>query len=192
MSKSVRGTQTEKNILTAFAGESQARNRYTFFAKQARKDGFVHIADIFTETADQEMVHAKTLFKLLEGGEVEISASFPAGRIGSTLENLREAAGGEHHEWEHMYPEFAQVAKDEGFPEIARIMLAIAVAEKEHERRYLALARNIEDDRVFRREMKVTWRCRHCGYVHQGEKAAERCPACGHPQAYFEELAENW
>ncbi len=192
MSKSVRGTQTEKNILTAFAGESQARNRYTFFAKQARKDGFVHIADIFTETADQEMVHAKTLFKLLEGGEVEISASFPAGRIGSTLENLREAAGGEHHEWEHMYPEFAQVAKDEGFPEIARIMLAIAVAEKEHERRYLALARNIEDDRVFRREMKVTWRCRHCGYVHQGEKATERCPACGHPQAYFEELAENW
>jgi rubrerythrin len=192
MSKSLKGSQTEKNILTAFAGESQARNRYTFFAKQARKEGLVQIADIFAETAEQEMVHAKTLFKLLEGGEVEINATFPAGRIGSTLENLREAAGGEHHEWEHMYPEFAQTAKEEGFPEIAAIMLSIAVAEKEHERRYLALAANIETGRVFKRDTKITWRCRHCGYVHQGEKAAERCPACAHPQAYFEELAQNW
>ena len=192
MSKSLKGSQTEKNILTAFAGESQARNRYTFFTKQARKEGLVQIADIFAETAEQEMVHAKTLFKLLEGGEVEINATFPAGRIGSTLENLREAAGGEHHEWEHMYPEFAQTAKEEGFPEIAAIMLSIAVAEKEHERRYLALATNIETGRVFKRDTKITWRCRHCGYVHQGEKAAERCPACAHPQAYFEDLAQNW
>lgn len=192
MQKSLKGTKTEKNILTAFAGESQARNRYTFFAKQARKDGYVQIADIFEETAAQEMVHAKTLFKLLEGGDVEITASFPAGRIGTTLENLREAAGGENHEWEHMYPEFARVAKEEGFPEIAATMLSIAVAEKEHERRYLALAKNIEQGRVFAREAKITWRCRNCGYVHQGEKAAERCPACAHPQAYFEELAENW
>lgn len=192
MSKSLKGTRTEKNILTAFSGESQARNRYTFFAKQARKDGYVQMADIFEETADQEMVHAKTLFKLLEGGEVEITASFPAGRIGTTLENLREAAHGEHHEWEHMYPEFARIAKEEGFPEIASIMLAIAVAEKQHEKRYLALAKNIEENRVFKKEKKITWRCRNCGYVHQGEKAAEKCPACAHLQAYFEEVAENW
>lgn len=192
MSKSLKGTRTEKNILTAFTGESQARNRYTFFAKQARKDGYVQMADIFEETAEQEMVHAKTLFKLLEGGEVEITASFPAGRIGTTLENLREAAHGEHHEWECMYPEFARIAKEEGFPEIASIMLAIAVAEKQHEKRYLALAKNIEENRVFKKEKKITWRCRNCGYVHQGEKAAEKCPACAHPQAYFEEVAENW
>lgn len=192
MSKSLKGTRTEKNILTAFSGESQARNRYTFFAKQARKDGYVQMADIFEETAEQEMVHAKTLFKLLEGGEVEITASFPAGRIGTTLENLREAAHGEHHEWEHMYPEFARIAKEEGFPEIASTMLAIAVAEKQHEKRYLALAKNIEENRVFKKEKKITWRCRNCGYVHQGEKAAEKCPACAHPQAYFEEVAENW
>lgn len=192
MTKSLKGTRTEKNILTAFSGESQARNRYTFFAKQARKEGYVQMADIFEETAEQEKVHAKTLFKLLEGGEVEITASFPAGRIGTTLENLREAAHGEHHEWEHMYPEFARIAKEEGFPKIASIMLAIAVAEKEHERRYLALAKNIEDDSVFKRDKKITWRCRNCGYVHQGEKAAQCCPACDHPQAYFEELAENW
>ena len=138
------------------------------------------------------MVHAKTLFKLLEGGEVEITAFFPAGRIGTTLENLREAAHGEHHEWEHMYPEFARIAKEEGFPEIASIMLVIAVAEKQHEKRYLALAKNIEENRVFKKEKKITWRCRNCGYVHQGEKAAEKCPACAHPQAYFEEVAENW
>jgi rubrerythrin len=192
MSKSLKGTRTEKNILTAFAGESQARNRYTFFSKQARKEGFVQISEIFEETAAQEKEHAKTLFKLLEGGDVEITATFPAGRIGTTLENLREAAGGENHEWEHMYPEFAAVAKEEGFPEIAQTMLCIAVAEKEHERRYLALARNIEEGRVFKRDEKITWRCRNCGYVHTGEKAVETCPACAHPQAHFEELAQNW
>lgn len=189
---SLKGTRTEKNIVTAFAGESQARNRYSFFAKQARKEGYVQIADIFTETADQEMVHAKTLFKFLEGGEVEITASFPAGRIGTTLENLQAAAGGEHHEWEHMYPDFARTAKEEGFDEVARVMSAIAVAEKEHERRYLALAAHIEGNTVFRRQARTTWRCRHCGYVHAGDKAAERCPACNHPQAHFEELAQNW
>jgi rubrerythrin len=192
MSKSLKGTQTEKNILTAFAGESQARNRYSFFAKQARKEGFVQISEIFAETSEQEMAHAKTLFKLLEGGEVEITAAFPAGRIGTTLENLREAAAGENHEWGHMYPDFVKTAKEEGFPEVAAIMTAIGVAEKEHERRYLALAKNIEEGRVFKREKKITWRCRNCGYVHTGEKAAECCPACDHPQAHFEELAENW
>lgn len=186
MSGSLKDTRTEKNILTAFAGESQARNRYTFYAKQARKDGFVQISDIFLETADQEMTHAKTLFKFLEGGDVEITASFPAGRIGTTLENLKDAAGGEHHEWECMYPEFAAIAKEEGFDDVARIMTAIAVAEKEHERRYLALVRHIEDGTVFKREEKTVWRCRHCGYVHTGARAAERCPACNHPQAHFE------
>ena len=192
MSKSIRGTQTERNILTAFAGESQARNRYTFFAKQARKEGYVQISDIFTETADQEKAHAKSLFKLLEGGEAEITATFPAGRIGTTLENLLEAAEGEKHEWGHMYPDFAKVAREEGFPEVAQVMQAISVAEKEHERRYRALARNIEEGRVFARDEKTTWRCRNCGYVHEGKKAAERCPACDHPQAHFEVLAENW
>lgn len=192
MSKSLKGTRTEKNILIAFSGESQARNRYTYFAKQARKEGYVQIADIFAETADQELAHAKTLFKLLEGGEVEITAAFPAGKIGTTLENLREAAGGEHHEWDEMYPQFAQTAQEEGFPKIAATMLSIAVAEKEHERRYLALAQNIETDRVFKREKPITWRCRNCGYVHHGDKAVETCPACAHPQAHFEELAENW
>ncbi|NLY40067.1 MAG: rubrerythrin family protein [Desulfovibrionales bacterium] len=192
MSKSLKGTQTEKNILTAFAGESQARNRYTYYAKQARTEGYVQIADIFTETANQEMEHAKVLFKFLEGGDVEITAAFPAGRIGTTAENLQEAACGEHHEWEQMYPEYAQIAQDEGFPEVARAMKAIAVAEKQHERRYLALLKNIQEGRVFVRSEKITWRCLNCGYVHSGTKAAERCPACDHPQAHFEELAENW
>jgi rubrerythrin len=192
MSKSIRGTRTEKNLLTAFAGESQARNRYSFFAKQARKEGFVQIADIFAETADQEMVHAKSFFKLLEGGEAEVTATFPAGRIGTTLENLLESAAGEQHEWGHMYPDFAKVAREEGFPEIASLFQAVSVAEKHHERRFRALAKNIEEGRVFQREEKISWRCRNCGYVHQGTKAAERCPACDHPQAHFEELAENW
>lgn len=192
MSKSLKGTQTEKNILTAFAGESQARNRYTYFAKQARVEGYVQIADIFTETANQEMAHAKALFKFLEGGDVEITAAFPAGRIGTTAENLQESAGGEHHEWEQMYPEYAQIALNEGFPAVAATMKAIAVAEKQHERRYLALLKNIQDCRVFSRPEKTTWRCLNCGYVHSGIKAAECCPACAHPQAHFEELAENW
>ncbi|GAB1410765.1 rubrerythrin family protein [Desulfovibrionales bacterium] len=192
MSQSLKGTRTEKNILTAFAGESQARNRYTYYAKQARTEGYVQIADIFTETANQEMEHAKALFKFLEGGDVEITAAFPAGRIGTTAENLQEAACGEHHEWEQMYPEFAQIAQEEGFPEVARAMKAIAIAEKQHERRYLALLNNIQEGRVFMRAEKITWRCLNCGYVHTGTKAAERCPACDHPQAHFEELAENW
>jgi rubrerythrin len=189
---SLKGTQTEKNILTAFCGESQARNRYTYFASQAKKEGYVQIADIFEETANQEKEHAKRLFKLLEGGEVEITAAFPAGVIGTTTENLMEAAGGEHHEHTIMYPGFAKVAREEGFPALAVIFEAIAVAEKQHEKRYLDLKANIEAGRVFQREDKVTWRCRNCGYIHTGSKATEKCPACDHPQAHFELLAENW
>lgn len=189
---SLKGTQTEKNILTAFCGESQARNRYTYFASQAKKEGFVQISHIFEETANQEKEHAKRLFKLLEGGEVEISGTFPAGVIGTTTENLMEAAGGENYEHTIMYPGFAKVAREEGFPVIAAIFEAIAVAEKQHEKRYLDLKANIEAGRVFKREEQVTWRCRNCGYLHTGEKAVERCPACDHPQAHFELLGENW
>lgn len=189
---SLKGTKTEKNILTAFCGESQARNRYTYFASQAKKEGFVQIAHIFEETANQEKEHAKRLFKLLEGGEVEISGSFPAGVIGTTVENLAEAAGGENYEHTTMYPEFAATAREEGFAEIATIFEAIAVAEKQHEKRYLDLKANIEAGRVFEREEKVTWRCRNCGYLHTGEKAPEKCPACDHAKAHFELLGENW
>ncbi len=189
---SLKGTRTEKNILTAFAGESQARNRYTYYAAKAKKEGYVQIAAIFAETADQEKEHAKRLFKLLEGGEVEISGAFPAGTIGSTLENLLAAAQGEEHEHTSMYPEFAAIAREEGFNEIAAIFEAIAVAEKQHEKRYRALAANIEQGRVFKRESKVTWRCRNCGYLHEGEEAPEMCPACAHAKAHFELLAENW
>ncbi len=189
---SLKGTRTEKNILTAFAGESQARNRYTYFASQAKKEGYVQISAIFEETADQEKEHAKRLFKLLEGGEVEVTASFPSGVVGSTIENLKEAAAGENHEHTEMYPEFAKIARDEGFGEIADIFLAIAVAEKQHEKRYLALAANIANNRVFQRSAKTTWRCRNCGYLHEGEKAVEKCPACAHAQAHFELLGENY
>jgi rubrerythrin len=189
---SPKGTQTEKNLLTAFAGESQARNRYTFFAAKARKEGFVQIADIFEETANQEKEHAKRLFKFLEGGEVEIQAAFPAGVIGSTAENLRDSAGGEHHEWESMYPEFAATARDEGLATIATVFEAIAVAEKQHEKRYLGLLANVEAGSVFKKDKKVVWRCRNCGYLHEGEEAPNVCPACAHPQAHFELLAENW
>ncbi len=188
----LQGSQTEKNILTAFAGESQARNRYTYFASQAKKAGFVQIADIFEETANQEKEHAKRLFKLLEGGEVEVSAAFPAGVIGTTTENLHAAAAGENYEHTSMYPSFAQTARDEGFNEIADIFMAIAVAEKQHEKRYLDLAANIEQDRVFKREQQVTWRCRNCGYLHEGEDAPDICPACAHAQAHFELLGENY
>jgi rubrerythrin len=188
----VKGTKTEKNILTAFAGESQARNRYTYFASQARKDGYVQMADIFQETADQEREHAKRLFKFLEGGEVEVAASFPAGVIGTTLENLKAAAGGEHYEWTEMYPTFAKVAREEGLEDIAEAFEAIAVAEKQHEKRYLDLARNIEAGEVFKRGDKVVWRCRNCGYLHEGTEAPEKCPACAHPRAHFELLGENW
>jgi len=188
----LKGSQTEKNLLTAFGGESQARNRYTYFASRAREEGYVQISAIFEETANQEKEHAKRLFKLLQGGEVEISASFPAGVIGTTLENLKEAAGGENYEWTDMYPGFAETARKEGFTDIAAIFEAIAVAEKQHEKRYLDLAGNIEAGRVFKREEKVVWRCRNCGYLHEGNGAPEVCPACAHPQAHFELLGENY
>jgi len=186
------GTQTEKNLLTAFAGESQARNRYTYFASQAKKEGFVQISDIFAETADQEKEHAKRFFKFLEGGEVEISAAFPAGVIGTTLENLKAAAAGENYEHTTMYPDFAKVARGEGFEAVAMVFEAVSVAEKQHEKRYNDLANNIEMGRVFKRDQKVMWRCRNCGYLHEGESAPEACPACAHPQAHFELLGENW
>ena len=188
----LRGTQTEKNLLTAFAGESQARNRYTYFASQAKKEGYVQMADIFTETANQEKEHAKRLFKFLEGGEVEISAAFPAGVIGTTIKNLKDAAAGEHYEYTEMYPEFAKTAREEGFDAIAEVFEAIAVAEKQHEKRYLDLAANIEAGRVFKRDEKTVWRCRNCGYLHEGNEAPEPCPACAHAQAHFELLGENY
>jgi len=189
---SVKGTKTEKNILTAFSGESQARNRYTYFASKARKEGYVQIADVFEETANQEREHAKRLFKLLEGGEVEITGKFPAGVVGTTAENLAEAAGGENHEWTTMYPEFAKIAREEGLNSIACIFEAIAVAEKQHEKRYQGLLGNIKADRVFKRGEKVVWRCRNCGYILSCASAPEKCPACDHPQAHFELLCENW
>lgn len=188
----LKGSQTEKNILTAFAGESQARNRYTYFAAKAKKEGYEQISHIFLETAEQEKEHAKRLFKLLEGGECEITASFPAGVIGSTLENLTEAAGGENYEHTTMYPTFAATARSEGLHDIADIFLAIAVAEKQHERRYLALAANITNNTVFQKDTVVTWRCRNCGYVHTASDTPDCCPACNHPRAHFELLAENW
>ena len=188
----LQGTQTEKNLLTAFTGESQARNRYTYFAKQARKDGFVQIADIFEETANQEKEHAKRLFKFLEGGEVEITGAFPAGVIGSTVENLKASAAGENYEYTEMYPGFAKTAREEGFEAIAAVFEAIAVAEKQHEKRYVDLAANIEAGRVFKRDDSVVWRCRNCGYLHEGNEAPQVCPACAHPQAHFELLGENW
>jgi len=188
----LKGTQTEKNILTAFAGESQARNRYTYFASAAKKEGLEQVSAIFEETANQEKEHAKRLFKFLEGGAVEVKASFPAGVISNTLTNLKEAAGGEHHEWTEMYPSFAKKAREEGFEEIARVFEAIAVAEKQHEKRYLALKGNIEKDRVFKREKRTVWRCRNCGYLHEGNEAVDKCPACAHPRAYFELLGENY
>jgi len=188
----LKGTQTEKNILTAFAGESQARNRYTYFASQAKKDGYVQIQEIFTETANQEKEHAKRLFKLLEGGEVEVAAAFPAGVIGTTLDNLKESAGGENYEYTDMYPGFAKIAVEEGFEEIAEIFKAIAVAEKQHEKRYLALAANIANNTVFKKDQSVVWQCRNCGYLHEGDSAPEECPACAHAQAHFELLGENW
>jgi len=187
-----KGSKTEKNLLTAFAGESQARNRYTYFASQAKKEDFIQISDIFEETANQEKEHAKRLFKFLEGGAVEIKASFPAGVIGKTTENLKEGAQGEHYEWTEMYPTFATTAHEEGFEEIAKAFESIAVAEKQHERRYLALKANIENGRVFKRSEAVTWRCRNCGYIHTGREAPNECPACAHPQAHFELLGENW
>jgi rubrerythrin len=188
----LKGTQTEKNLLTAFAGESQARNRYTYFASQARRDGFVQISSIFTETADQEKEHAKRFFKFLQGGETEIVAAFPAGVIGATLDNLKAAAAGERYEHTEMYPGFAKLAREEGFGAIADVFEAVAIAEKQHEKRYNELAANIEAGRVFKRDQSVVWRCRNCGYLHEGLAAPEVCPACAHPQAHFELLGENW
>jgi rubrerythrin len=189
---SLKGTQTEKNLLTAFSGESQARNRYTYFASKAKKEGYVQISEIFTETANQEKEHAKRLFKFLEGGEVEITGAFPAGVIGTTLENLKDSAAGEYYEQTEMYPEFAKTAREEGFDNLAEVFEAIAVAEKQHEKRYVDLAANIEAGKVFKRDEQVTWRCRNCGYLHEGSEAPEVCPACDHPQAHFELLGENW
>lgn len=190
--KSIKGTQTEKNLLTSFAGESQARNRYTFFASAAKKEGYEQIAAIFTETADQEKEHAKKMFKWLEGGCVEITASYPAGGIGTTAENLKAAAAGENEEWTKDYPHFADVAEEEGFPEIAHMYRMISIAEKGHEERYLAFLKNINADRVFRKDGKVVWQCRNCGFIYEGEEAPERCPACAHPQAYFEVKKTNY
>ena len=202
----LKGSKTERNILTAFAGESQARNRYTYFASAARKEGFMQISAIFEETADQEKEHAKRLFKLLEGGELGIQTGFPAGVIGSTAENLKAAAAGEKHEWTKMYPGFADTAREEGLNDVAEIFEAIAVAEKQHEKRYLGLLSNVKAGQVFKKDAKavwrasqilkkdakVVWRCRNCGYVREGTEAPDECPACDHPQGYFEVLAENW
>jgi rubrerythrin len=188
----LKGSQTEKNLLAAFAGESQARNRYTYFASQARKEGYMQISAIFEETANQEKEHAKREFKFLKCGEVEITAAFPAGIIGSTIENLKAAAAGEHYETTEMYPEFAAVAEKEGFDEIAKAFRAIAVAEKHHEERYLALAKNIADGAVFKREKPVRWVCRNCGYVHEGPDAPDICPACAHPRSHYEIEAANY
>jgi len=188
----LKGSLTEKNLLTAFAGESQARNRYTYFASQAKKDGFVQIQSIFEETANQEKEHAKRLFKFLEGGEVEIKAGFPAGVIANTRDNLKASAAGEHYEHTEMYPGFAKTAREEGFEAIAAVFESIAVAEKQHEKRYLDLAANIEAGRVFKRDTEVVWRCRNCGYLHTGNEAPEVCPACAHPRAHFEMLGENY
>jgi len=190
--KNLKGTKTEKNILTAFAGESQARNRYTYYATKAKKEGYVQIALIFEETANQEREHAKRLFKLLEGGEVEITGAFPAGIVGTTAENLKGSAAGENHEWTEMYPGFAEIAWDEGFDDIASTFESIAVAEKQHEKRYLGLLENVRNGTAFKKEKPVVWRCINCGYIFEGTNAPPKCPACDHPQKYFEMLAENW
>jgi rubrerythrin len=192
MTKSVKGTQTEKNLLTTFAGESQARMRYTFFASVAKKEGYEQISAIFTETANQEKEHAERMFKFLEGGKVEIQASYPAGVIGTTLENLKAAAMGEHEEWAMDYPHFADIAEQEGFPAIAAMYRNISVAEKGHEERYLAFVSNIEKATVFAKEGEVVWQCRNCGFITVGKEAPKVCPACLHPQAYFEVKKENW
>jgi rubrerythrin len=187
-----KGSKTEKNLMGSFAGESQARNRYSYFASAAKKEGFVQVANIFEETANQEKEHAKRFFKFLQGGDVEITAAFPAGVIGKTVDNLKAAAGGEHHEWSVLYPSFAKTARDEGFADIAAVFEAVSVAEKQHEKRYIDLMKNIEAGTVFKKDKKITWRCQNCGYLHTGTEALQACPACAHPQAYFEVLAENW
>ncbi len=190
--KSIKGTKTEQNLLKSFAGESQARTRYTFFASKAKKEGYEQIAGVFAETADQEKEHAERFFKFLEGGPVEITASYPAGKIGSTAENLLEAASGEYEEWHDLYAEFANVADEEGFAEIAEAWRRIAMVEAEHERRYRVLLGRVVEERVFDRDEPIDWQCRNCGYVHHGKKAPEMCPACQHPKAYYEPKKENY
>jgi rubrerythrin len=192
MGQNIKGTQTEKNLLKSFAGESQARSRYTFFAGVAKKEGYEQIAGVFTETAEQEKEHAKRFFKFLEGGMVEITATFPAGKIGTTLENLAAAADGENEEWTELYPTFADIAEKEGFKDVATAFRMIAKVEAEHEIRYRKLLANIESDSVFKKEEAITWQCRNCGYVHTGKTAPQKCPACEHPQAYFEPKKENY
>jgi len=189
---SLKGTQTEKNLLAAFAGESQARNRYTYFAGQARKEGLEQVSGIFAETAEQEKEHAKRFFKFLEGGEVEIVAAYPAGTIGTTAENLKAAAAGELFEWSTLYQNFAQTARDEGFEMVAKAFENISVAEKFHEKRYQGLLKNLEAGTVFKKDKPAVWRCRNCGFLHEAQEAPETCPACLHPQAYFELVSENW
>ncbi|MFW5487971.1 MAG: rubrerythrin [Desulfovibrio sp.] len=192
MSKSVKGTRTEQNLLKSFAGESQARNRYTYAASIAKKEGYVQISHIFEETSNHEKEHAKRMFKYLEGGELEITASYPAGKMGTTLECLMAAAAGEHEEHSDLYPAFADVAEEEGFPEIAKMYRNICVSEAYHEERYKALIANIENGKVFEKDGEIVWRCRNCGYLHKGTKAPDVCPACLHPQAHFEVKATNW
>lgn len=188
----LKGTETEKNLLKSFAGESQARNRYTYFASQARKEGYVQISDIFEETANHEKEHAKRFFKFLEGGDVEITATFPAGVIGDTLSNLKAAADGENEEHSVLYPGFAAMAREEGFNQIADVWDAVCVSEKQHEKRYRDLVANMENNTVFQKSRAVVWRCRNCGYLYEGTQAPDMCPACDHPQAHFELLGENW
>jgi rubrerythrin len=189
--KSIKGTETEKNLLKAFAGESQARNRYTYFASAAKKEGLVQISDIFSETADQEKEHAKRFFKFLEGGDLEITAAFPAGKIGTTAENLKAAAAGENGEWTSLYPGFADTAEKEGFSTIASVFRSVVIAEKRHEERYLNLLKTLEAGKTFKRDEPVTWRCRNCGYIYEGKEAPKKCPACDHPQAHFEVFDET-
>ena len=192
MEKSIKGTKTEQNLLKAFAGESQARNRYTYFASVARKDGLEKIADVFAETAEQEKEHAKRFFKFLEGGMVEITASYPAGITGTTKDNLAAAAAGEKEEWSELYPGFAQIAQEEGFPQVATAFKMIAQVEAEHEKRYRILLARVAEDKVFERDEEIEWQCRNCGYVHKGKKALDNCPACNHPKAYFEPKKNNY
>ncbi|MDR3172323.1 MAG: rubrerythrin family protein [Treponema sp.] len=189
---SVKGTQTEKNLLIAFAGESQVRNQYTYFASVAKKEGYIQIFQVFTETAEQEKEHAKRFFKFLEGGDLTIETSFSAGLIGTTAENLKAAAGGEDHEWQELYPAFAKTAREEGFGVIANAFEAISVAEKQHAKRYHQLKDNLDAGRVFKKDKSTFWRCLNCGYIHEGAEAPKVCPACVHPQDYFEVLGENW
>ncbi|GBE34908.1 rubrerythrin [bacterium BMS3Bbin06] len=192
MEKSIKGTKTEKNLLASFAGESQARNRYTYFASVARKAGFEQIAAIFLETADNEKEHAKRFFEFLEGGDVEITASYPAGVIGDTVANLKAAADGENLEWTKLYKEAETTAREEGFQEIAVLFKEIAEVEEEHEKRYRKLMKNVKEGTVFKKDTVVKWKCRNCGYVHEGKEAPRKCPACAHPQAYYELLSENY